>query len=699
MVDYRKKKKRHSQTVEQGRRGRKRTPFRSSVISGHKQEEPQGTGERLQKVLARLGLGARRKIDDLISLGQVLVNREPAVPGQRVFDGDWVQIGKRRLQIDLAFQAPRVLIYHKPEGEIVSRDDPQRRSSVFDKLPRLRDGRWIPIGRLDFNTCGLLLLTTSGELANHFMHPSHQIDRQYAVRIRGLLSDNQIRKLTDGIMLEDGLARVLDIVGPFGNEEEKNHWYHIVLQEGRNREVRRLFEAINANLTRLMRVRYGTIMLPPDLRRGCTQELTKKEVEKLIKDNFPEEAAWLLKGEPAPAHVQQNNECIEKMDTREEKIAIEQTEFDTDNHQSDDEGEFEATEFEAGNHQRDDEGEFNAENDWHDDDEDEDEFRVADVDEQSTTGDIEAMQQDKPEGSFDERPAKASDYDLEEDDTGPVFGKRNENEVVEKRDERDFGNSRDRGFGRRDDRPARAGFGSRDGNSDRGPRREHTNVSADDSFRHELRERSKFGDDRGGRSFGDRGGFGGAGGGDRPRFGDRDGNRGDRGGFGGGGDRPRFGDRDNRGGRSFGDRGGFGGGGDKPRFGDRDGNRGDRGGFGGGGDKPRFGDRDNRGGRSFGGGGDRPRFGDRDAPRGGFGGGGDRPRFGDRDAPRGDRGGFGGGDKPRFGDRGDRGGFGGDKPRADRPDSGERSGGGDRIAKSSDLPPRPFGADRAKKAR
>jgi 23S rRNA pseudouridine2605 synthase len=180
-----------------------------------------------------------------------------------------------------AIRVPRVLLYHKPEGEIVSRDDPQGRPSVFNALPRLRGARWIAIGRLDFNSCGLLLFTTDGALANRLMHPRYRLEREYAVRVLGEVDDASLAKLTEGIELEDGMARFLRLQNAGG--EGANHWYRVTLEEGRNREVRRMFDAIGVTVSRLMRVRYGPIGLPANLKRGQSIELSPQEVQALLK--------------------------------------------------------------------------------------------------------------------------------------------------------------------------------------------------------------------------------------------------------------------------------------------------------------------------------------------------------------------------------------------------------------------------------
>ncbi len=209
------------------------------------------------------------------------VNGETAHLGQRVVVTDKIKVGGRLVNLHFAARVPRVLIYHKPEGEIVSRDDPQGRPSVFNALPRLRGGRWIAIGRLDFNSCGLLLFTSDGALANRLMHPRYGIDREYAVRVLGEIDEASLAKLTDGIELEDGMAKFIRLQ-PAGGEGA-NHWYHVTLEEGRNREVRRMFEAVGVTVSRLMRVRYGPIILPANLKRGQCYELEPGEVQSLLK--------------------------------------------------------------------------------------------------------------------------------------------------------------------------------------------------------------------------------------------------------------------------------------------------------------------------------------------------------------------------------------------------------------------------------
>ena len=243
-------------------------------------EAPTGPTQRLHKLLALAGLGSRREMEALIESGRVTINGQVATVGAAVSEYDIVRVDSRPIRLSFEPELPKVLIYHKPEGEIVSQDDPEGRASVFDKLPRVRGAKWIAIGRLDMNTSGLLIFTTSGELANHFMHPRYEVEREYAVRIFGELTEGQMLQLTQGIELEDGPAN-FDVIYPQGGEGA-NHWYQVILREGRNREVRRLFEAFQLPVSRLMRVRFGPVNLPPRLKRGMMLELSQKEVTGLL---------------------------------------------------------------------------------------------------------------------------------------------------------------------------------------------------------------------------------------------------------------------------------------------------------------------------------------------------------------------------------------------------------------------------------
>lgn len=240
-------------------------------------------GERLQKLLAQAGIGSRREMEEWISAGRVTLNGEVATLGMRAVAGDVVCADKRTVYVkgQAAQGLPRVLLYHKQEGEIVSRDDPKSRSSVFDNLPKLRGQKWIAIGRLDFNTSGLLIFTTSGELANRLMHPRFEVEREYAVRVQGQMTPEQMRQMTkEGIELDDGLVR-FDKLSDEGGEGF-NHWYRLVLKEGRNRVVRRTFEALGLTVSRLMRVRFGIVNLPSSIKRGKMAELGEGEVTMIM---------------------------------------------------------------------------------------------------------------------------------------------------------------------------------------------------------------------------------------------------------------------------------------------------------------------------------------------------------------------------------------------------------------------------------
>ncbi|MPQ59704.1 pseudouridine synthase [Duganella sp. FT27W] len=235
---------------------------------------------KLHKVLAEAGLGSRRDMEDLIVAGRVSVNGEPAHIGQRILPTDAVRINGKLIQRRVSKKPPRVLVYHKPAGEIVSTDDPEGRPSVFSRLPTMKAGKWLAVGRLDFNTEGLLLFTTSGDLANRLMHPRYGIDREYAVRTLGVLEEGMRQKLLAGVELEDGLAQFSKIAD--GGGEGINKWYRVIIGEGRNREVRRMFEAIGLTVSRLIRTRYGAMTLPSSLKRGRWEELEENQVRDML---------------------------------------------------------------------------------------------------------------------------------------------------------------------------------------------------------------------------------------------------------------------------------------------------------------------------------------------------------------------------------------------------------------------------------
>jgi 23S rRNA pseudouridine2605 synthase len=237
--------------------------------------------ERIQKVLSRGGLGSRREIERWIEKKRFTVNGEVITLGHALKSGDHLELNGRTVNWEKFTQQPtQVLIYNKPVGEVVTRNDPEKRPIIFTQLPKLAVGRWIAVGRLDINTSGLLLVTNNGELANRLMHPSTQIEREYAVRILGEVSDEAIEQLRTGVELEDGVAKFDDI--QFFAGEGANKWYHVVVSEGRNRLVRRLWEAQQVVVSRLMRVRYGPIMLPERLRAGITYNLNHTELATLM---------------------------------------------------------------------------------------------------------------------------------------------------------------------------------------------------------------------------------------------------------------------------------------------------------------------------------------------------------------------------------------------------------------------------------
>jgi 23S rRNA pseudouridine2605 synthase len=260
-------------------------------------------GEKLQKALAQAGVGSRREMEEWIAQGRVTVNGELATLGMRVVEGDLVKAERRTLRIGERDQATRVLLYHKPEGEIVSRDDPEKRASVFDKLPKLRGQKWIAIGRLDFNTSGLLIFTTSGELANRLMHPRFEVEREYAVRVQGKITEAQMElTLKQGVELEDGLVKFEKLEDHGG--EGFNHWYRVMLKEGRNRVVRRTFDALGLPVSRLMRIRFGIINLPPRLKRGMTAELGEGEIAKVL--------SWVSESDVMHAEISGSTQLVKQ---------------------------------------------------------------------------------------------------------------------------------------------------------------------------------------------------------------------------------------------------------------------------------------------------------------------------------------------------------------------------------------------------
>lgn len=236
-------------------------------------------------------------MEEWIAAGRVTVNGARAHLGQRVSAGDRVRVDERPVETRELSAPPRVLVYHKPSGEIVSAADPEGRPSVFDRLPRVKSGRWIAVGRLDFTSSGLLVFTTSGDLAARLMHPRFGLEREYAVRVDGALQPEALRRLTEGVLLEDGAARFESVTDAGGTG--RNHWYRVVLKEGRNREVRRMIEAVSHRVSRLIRVRFGPLVLPPSLKRGWFRELRPGEVEALVAATGPGAAREPVRRTPA----------------------------------------------------------------------------------------------------------------------------------------------------------------------------------------------------------------------------------------------------------------------------------------------------------------------------------------------------------------------------------------------------------------
>lgn len=250
------------------------------VLSTKRVLLPQVETPKLHKVLAQAGMGSRLEMEQLILEGRISVNNEPAHIGQRVQYGDIVKLNGKPIRYRIDPPPPRVIAYHKPVGEVVTQDDPQNRPTVFRKLPRLMQGKWQSVGRLDLNTEGLLLFTSSGELANQLMHPRFGLEREYAVRVLGALSKEEKERLLEGVQLDDGMASFGSIED--GGGEGSNCWYRVTISEGRNREVRRMFEAVGHAVSRLIRIRYGAMVLPRGLKRGAWLELDERDINALL---------------------------------------------------------------------------------------------------------------------------------------------------------------------------------------------------------------------------------------------------------------------------------------------------------------------------------------------------------------------------------------------------------------------------------
>ncbi|MEP1445574.1 MAG: 23S rRNA pseudouridine(2605) synthase RluB [Paraglaciecola sp.] len=255
--------------------------------------------DKLQKVLANAGVGSRREMERWIEAGRISVNGKLATLGDRVEPADKIRVDGNPISTPNDTPTCRVLMYNKPEGELCSRKDPEGRPTVFDRLPAIKNGRWIAVGRLDINTSGLLLFTNDGELANRLMHPKHEVEREYSVRVFGTVEDMMLKRLTDGVKLEDGEAKFNEIVKKPGDEESLNTWYNVSLSEGRNREVRRLWESQGLQVSRLIRVRYGSLELQKRLPQGGWVELGLPDLNTLRKSvQLPAETETLIKVDP-----------------------------------------------------------------------------------------------------------------------------------------------------------------------------------------------------------------------------------------------------------------------------------------------------------------------------------------------------------------------------------------------------------------
>ncbi|WP_373017186.1 23S rRNA pseudouridine(2605) synthase RluB [Thiomicrorhabdus sp.] len=260
------------------------------------------TDEKLQKILARAGYGSRRAIETMISQGKVKVNGRTAQLGDRATEKDQIQVNDQAVKATrLAKQPTQVILYNKPEGRLCTRSDEKGRDTIFTQLPRIFNGRWISIGRLDLNTSGLLILTNNGELANRLAHPSFEVEREYLVRVFGEVPDSVINQLKAGIVLDDGPAKFEQISRFKSDDESMNNWFRVTIKEGRNREVRRMWESQGVQVSRLQRVRYGQFQLPRNLRKGKTEALTWKQVNQLLKSvDLPEEPRPDLRQNTAP---------------------------------------------------------------------------------------------------------------------------------------------------------------------------------------------------------------------------------------------------------------------------------------------------------------------------------------------------------------------------------------------------------------
>jgi 23S rRNA pseudouridine2605 synthase len=273
----------------------------ASVVPARRVLQPQPEQPKLHKVLAQAGMGSRLEMEQLIMEGRISVNNEPAHIGQRIQFSDHVKVNGKPIRFRIEPPPTRVIAYHKPAGEVVTHDDPQNRPTVFRKLPKLYQGKWQSVGRLDLNTEGLLLFSSSGELANNLMHPRFGLEREYAVRVLGKLNKEEKQRLLDGVQLDDGMAQFGSIED--GGGEGANCWYRVTISEGRNREVRRMLEAVGHAVSRLIRIRYGAMMLPRGLKRGAWMELGETDIRALmsaIGANTKERSASIQEKRTAP---------------------------------------------------------------------------------------------------------------------------------------------------------------------------------------------------------------------------------------------------------------------------------------------------------------------------------------------------------------------------------------------------------------
>jgi 23S rRNA pseudouridine2605 synthase len=268
-------------------------------VSSKRVLAPMAETPKLHKVLAQAGMGSRLEMEQLILEGRITVNNEPAHIGQRVQFGDHVKVNGKPIRFRIDPPPARVIAYHKPIGEVVTHDDPQNRPTVFRRLPKLYQGKWQSVGRLDLNTEGLLLFTSSGELANNLMHPRFGLEREYAVRVLGALNKEEKQRLLDGVKLDDGMAQFGSIEA--GGGEGSNCWYRVTISEGRNREVRRMFEAVGHAVSRLIRIRYGAMMLPRGLKRGAWMELDEGDIKALVQASVRQSSPEL--GEQAGGEI------------------------------------------------------------------------------------------------------------------------------------------------------------------------------------------------------------------------------------------------------------------------------------------------------------------------------------------------------------------------------------------------------------